>query len=104
MPNIQFNYLSRDGANYKQYGFAIFPNTNNLSVEECTSIIYFKLISNEFFVPQDWGLPRLLHHSYDPEIDHEWHEFKGFELTKELSTDHRDIEFFFSTIKKANKI
>jgi hypothetical protein len=104
MPNIQLNYLYRDGANYKQYGFAIFPNTNKLTVQECTVKIYSKLISNEFFVTQHWDLPPLQHFRYDPEIDHEWHEFESFELTNQLSTDQRDIEFFLSTIKKGNKI
>jgi len=100
MPNIRFNYLYRDGANYKQFGFVTFQNDHEISIEEATAKIYPKLISNEFFVPQDWGLPRLHFHPYDPEIDHEWHEFESFEFTKDQATDGREIGEFLEIIVK----
>jgi hypothetical protein len=63
-----------------------------------------KLISSEFFVPQDWSLPRLHHHPYDPEIDHEWHEFEDFEWTEEPITDDRDVRVFLEEIPKGYEI
>lgn len=104
MPNIQLNYLYRDGANYKQCGLVIFKNSSQISLEEATAKIYPKLISNEFFVPQDWGLPSLHFHPYDPEIDHEWHEFESFELTDDQATDGREIQNFLELIKKGYEI
>lgn len=48
MANIQFNYLYRDGANYKQFGFVIFKNISGISLEDATSKVRSKLISYEF--------------------------------------------------------
>lgn len=100
MPNIQLNYRYRDGANYKQFGFAIFKNLSGIPLEDATAKIHPKLISYEFFVPQDWGLPRLHFHPYDPEIDHEWHEFESFEFTDDQATDGREIGGFLEVIVK----
>jgi hypothetical protein len=100
MANIQFNYLYRDGANYKQFGFVIFKNISGISLEDATSKVRSKLISYEFFVPQDWGLPRLHFHTYDPEIDHEWHEFENWEVTNEPPTDPWDTLAFLNMIGK----
>lgn len=58
-----------------------------------------KLISNEFFVPQGWKLPRLQYHPYDPEIDHDYHEFESFEWTEENVTDGRKVEEFLEEIE-----
>jgi len=102
--NLKMNYLYRDGANYKQFGWVIFSNPSFLPPRKASQILRKKLISNEFFVPQDWGLQRLHHHPYDPEIDHEWHEFDGFELTDEEVTDKRDVIEFLERIKKGYEI
>ena len=53
-----------------------------------------KLISEEFFVPQDWGLPQLHTQPYDPAVDHEWHEFEEFENTDDPATDGLEIGEF----------
>lgn len=100
MPNIQLNYRYRDGANYKQIGFVIFKNDMEISIENATAKIYPKLISNEFFIPKDWGFPHLHFHPYDPEIDHEWNEFESFEFTDNQPTDEREIGEFLDVIVK----
>jgi len=102
--NLRLNYLYRDGANYKQFGAVIFPNPSFLSPSKASEMLREKLITNEFFVPQDWGLQRLHKHPYDPEIDHEWHEFDGFEFTEEEATDKRDITEFLERIEKGYEI
>ena len=101
---IQFNYLYRDGANYKQFGNVIFKNQTRLAIEEAERLIREKLISTEFFVPQDWGLPPLQLYKYDPEIDHEWHEFENFKATENKPTDDRDFSDFLKEIQKGYEI
>ncbi|WP_339704521.1 hypothetical protein [Algoriphagus aquimarinus] len=104
MKNIQLNYLYRDADNYKEFGLVVFANITELTLEEATALLLPKLISEEFFVPDDWGLPRLHVSSYNPSVDHEWHEFEDFEETDESVTDEREIGEFLATIKKGTEI
>ncbi|MGY6742913.1 MAG: hypothetical protein ACXIUQ_09280 [Cecembia sp.] len=98
--NLKLNYLYRDGANYKQFGYVVFANPDFLTPRKASEQLRQKLISNEFFVPQDWKLPRLQYHPYDPEIDHDYHEFECFEWTAEEVTDGRKVEEFLEEIEK----
>jgi hypothetical protein len=89
--NLKFNYMYRDGANYKQFGSVVFNNSSGLSIDEVSEGIRKKLISEEFFVPKEWGIPTLYAAPYNPEYDHEWHEFEGLEETIEAPSHPRDI-------------
>lgn len=97
--NLKLNYLYRDGANYKQFGYVVFANPDFLTPRRASEQLRQKLISNEFFVPQGWKLPRLQYHPYDPEIDHDYHEFESFEWTEENVTDGRKVEEFLEEIE-----
>lgn len=99
-PNLKLNYRYRDAGNYKQFGYIIFSNVSKLSIGEATIQILEKLIDNEFFIPQEWDLPRLHFHSFDPELDHEFHEFENWEETFEQATDTRDVKVFLEEIDK----
>ncbi|UJP66705.1 ferritin family protein [Mongoliitalea daihaiensis] len=59
-----------------------------------------KLISNEYFVHKDWGLPKLHYHEYHSEIDHDYHEFESFEWMGKGFTDSRNMEEFLKGIEK----
>ncbi|OOG73804.1 hypothetical protein [Algoriphagus sp. A40] len=100
MKNIRLNYRYRDAHNYKEFGSVVFVNPTGMSVKVATALLRKKLISEEFFVPQDWGLPRLHARPYDPEADHEWHEFEEFENTDEAATDRREIVEFLEGVVK----
>ncbi|TNF45065.1 MAG: hypothetical protein EP311_00030 [Cytophagales bacterium] len=97
--NLKLNYRYRDAGNYKQFGSVIFENPSRLSIEEATKLIQEKLISSEFFVPIDWNLPTLYFHSYDPELDHDYHEFESWEETYEQANDPRDVRDFLNGIQ-----
>jgi hypothetical protein len=43
-------------------------------------------------------------HPYNPEIDHEWHEFESFEETSNAPSDNRDISEFLKKIEKGYEI
>ena len=104
MKNIQLNYRYRDADNYKQFGAVVFSNPRGMSVEEATALLLPKLISEEFFIPDDWGLPRLHASPYNPEVDHEWHEFEEFEETEEDITDGREIREFLDSVVKSYEL
>ncbi len=86
MPNIKFNYLYRDSANYKKFGFVIFANLNNMDLVELDALIRSKLIDETFFYSYEWHLPKLFPDTFDPYIDPTWHEFESVEYTSEPST------------------
>jgi hypothetical protein len=98
-PNLKLNYRYRDAGNYKQFGSVVFSNSSNLSLDEATKLIQEKLISSEFFVPKEWKLPSLHLHPYDPELDHEYHEFESWELTDDTPTDKREASVFLKEIQ-----
>lgn len=104
MKNIQLNYRYRDADNYKQFGAVVFSNPRGVTVEEASALLIPKLISQEFFVPDDWGLPRLHAAPYNPAVDHEWHEFEDFEETEESFTDEREIGEFLEWVVKGYEV
>jgi hypothetical protein len=76
--NIRFHYLHRDSGNYKTFGFQDFSNPNKLSLEEVRSRITQKLISGEFFYPEESGIEKFeFHRNCD---DYSWYEFDFLEF------------------------
>ena len=104
MKNIQLNYSYRDAHNYKQFGNVVFSNPTGVTVEEATVLLLPKLISEEFFVPDEWELPRLHADPYNPAVDHAWHEFEEFEETDESITDEREIGEFLRGVEKGYEV
>ncbi|MGR3811182.1 hypothetical protein [Jiulongibacter sp. NS-SX5] len=84
-PNLKFEYLYLDGANWKTWGEIVIDNRNSLSVEEATQKIRSLLIDGEFFNPDHCGIKRFQNLSFDPSIDHEWYEFHQLIETEEKS-------------------
>jgi len=99
MPNIQFNYLYRDGGNYKKSGFAIFANPDNIALLELEALIRSKLIDHEWFYVDQWKLPDLHFDTWDNELDHTFHEFESIEYTEEAITSKITLAEFTGLIK-----
>ena len=102
MPNIQFNYLYRDSANYKKYGFEIFTNPDNADLADLETFIRTKLIWREWFYTEEWHLPELFLESFDYKIDPTWHEFESIEYTGDPPTQPISITQFKQLIEKTN--
>jgi hypothetical protein len=47
MPNIKFSYLYRDGSNYKNFGFVIFNDSQNIALPEVGTLIISNLIDGQ---------------------------------------------------------
>ncbi len=101
--NIQFNYLYRDGANYKVFGYEVFSNPNSLSLEFVENEIRKSLIDGEFFDPSYWKVRRLKHDDWILEIDHTWNEFESLEFSEETPTINIAIDEFLEMISKIPK-
>ncbi len=98
MPNIQFNYMYRDGANYKNHDEVIFSNPDGLSLEFVDATIRGQLIDGEWFYVERWKMKDLHFPKWDGDIDVLWHEFKSTEYTDEEATDTRTIAEFLKHI------
>lgn len=85
MPNIKFNYLYRDSANYKKYGSIVFANPANIDLLELETLIRSKLIDDTWFYADEWAIPELFPDTFDWKIDPAWHEFSSVEHTDEES-------------------
>jgi len=73
--NICFEYLYRDGANYKNWGEVILKPTEGLDLIDADSQIRRALIDGEHFVAEQANIPTLYFLKWDQSIDHGWHEY-----------------------------
>jgi len=65
--NSKFNYLYRDGANYKVWGYEVFSNPELLTRESIERGIRSLLIDGEFFDRNLWRVKRLKQNDWIPE-------------------------------------
>lgn len=96
--NIKFTYLYRDGANYKQWGEAVFTNDNCIDFQVVRDRIIARLIDNEWFDAEKWKLPDLHFSNWDGAIDVPMHELDAIEETTESATQG-DIAKFLELIE-----
>lgn len=101
--NIKFNYLYRDGGNYKVWGSEIFSNPDSFHLGMIEKRIRESLIDGEFFDPKYWKVKRLKHDDWVPELDHTWNEFDSVEITVEAPTVDYSITKFLDEITHAPK-
>ncbi|WP_413670619.1 hypothetical protein ACEN9X_12165 [Mucilaginibacter sp. Mucisp86] len=97
--NIKFNYLYRDGANYKNLKSIIFNNPENITLSTVQNLIQAKLMGGEYFYANDWQVPDLHFSTWDNELDHTFHEFESVEYTDELADEGADIALFINILQ-----
>lgn len=87
--NIQFEYLYRDGANYKAWGTIVFSNPDELSVSEIDERLRRAFNSDSQFVASQVEIPEVFLYK-DGNLtsdDHCFHEYDHVELTDDAITD-----------------
>jgi hypothetical protein len=107
LSNIKFNYLYRDGANYKSWGEVVFANPENLSLDEVNKTLASALLSGELFIANQISIPEkffFLNGKFT-QYDHCYHEFDCLEVSEESPTDSlgRLIIVFLNEVKSAAK-
>jgi len=105
--NVKFNYLYRDGGNFKSWGEVIFSNLENLPVNEIEAKLINAFLPDNQFIASQIDIPEkfLLLDGKFTKYDHCYHEFDCVEICQENSTDvlDRSISDFLENIEMASK-
>jgi len=103
MNNIKFNYLYRDGANFKAWNDVVFKNPEQLSLEEIEKRLIDSFLPDKLFVAHQIYIPEkfLFVNGKITKFDHCYHEFDNVEICKENPTDNlnRSITDFLKTVE-----
>lgn len=107
MANIKFNYLYRDGANYKSWGEVIFTNHEELHIKEVETKLMEAFLQEKLFIASQISIPEkflYLHGEYTKD-DHCYHEFDTVEVSEETATDTlgRNVVDFLRDVTLASK-
>lgn len=108
MSNITFNYLYRDGSNYKKWAEVVFSNVDGLPAELITRQLRESFLEDGLFIAHQVRIPEVfLAQEYSlTEDDHCFHEFADAEVTPDAPNDTygRSIrEFVVEVAREANK-
>lgn len=107
MNNIRFNYLYRDGSNYKSWGEVIFSNPENLIVSKIETKLLDAFLEDEQFIASQISIPEkfLFINGKFTKYDHCYHEFDCIEICEENSTDSltRSITDFLRDVETASE-
>lgn len=107
MNNIKFNYLYRDGGNFKSWEEVIFSNPENLTVHEIETKLLNAFLSGKQFIASQISVPEkfLFEKGKFTKNDHCFHEFDCVEICQENSTDVllRSITDFLKAVEMASK-
>lgn len=104
--NLHFEYLYRDGGNFKNWGYVIFSNKQNIPIVIVSEKIIELLDEGLYFKVDDLNIPDLHFNEFNQSIDHTWHEFYGCSATNDSITDcnQRDIQTIIDRLFELNKI
>ncbi len=115
MKNTAFNYMYRDGSNFKKRGVAIFAD---LPTEELERRLIAALSEGLYFIAHQVRVPEVF--LWDPELDygeeypeelietgrykindmdHVWHEFTDLKPTNWKPTDTRTLREFIADLE-----
>ncbi len=107
MNNVKFNYLYRDGSNYKSWGEVIFLNYENLSVSEVEERLLNSFLPDKQFIATQIFVPEkfLFTGGNFTDNDHCYHEFDCIEASEEGPTDAlgRSITDFLRDIETTSR-
>jgi hypothetical protein len=96
--NVSFEYLYRDGANYKNWGEVVFKSISGLDLNELERQIVDGLIDGQNFIAERVAVPTLYFSNHDASVDHSWHEFVGMSWTNKSPTQSNSIEQFIARL------
>ena len=107
MDNVKFNYLYRDGANYKSWGEVAFANPNQLTLEEIETRLIESFLPDKLFIASQISIPEkfLFVDGKFTKFDHCYHKFDSVEICEENPTDDldRSITDFLKVVEQASR-
>ena len=95
--NTRFEYMYRDGGNYKQFNEVVIKG--EFSLEQLRPHLY----NGDFFVPSEVGLEDLQEYPYQ-DYDHVWHELDSAEPTEDEPTVEISAEEIVSRFSAAGAV
>jgi hypothetical protein len=107
MSNIRFQYLYRDGSNYKRWGDVVFSNVDDLSAESILQSLRKSFSGDGLFIAHQIRIPEVfLAGEYTlNEDDHCFHEFADVEMVSDAPNDAsgRSISEFMAEVAAESK-
>lgn len=107
MNNIRFNYLYRDGSNYKSWGEVIFLNPEDLAINDIEAKLLTAFLPDKQFIASLIAIPEkfLFANGQFTKYDHCYHEFDCVEICQENPTDNleRSITDFLKNVELVSK-
>ena len=106
MDNIKFNYLYRDGSNYKKWADVVFFNPDHMQLNVASDAIRNVLWAEDLFVAHQIRVPEafLFAKGDISSDDHCFHEFYGVEASDQSPTDkygRTASEFIAEVVREA---
>jgi hypothetical protein len=102
MSNVEFNYLYRDGGNYKKFRRVVFSNPGQIACGAIEAALTEAFLEDDLFIADQVRLPDVFlfangNLSFD---DHCYHEFDAVRTTDKEPTDAylRTISEFLSEV------
>lgn len=108
MANMSFNYLYRDGSNFKKWSGVVFSNPDGMTPEIVTSKLRSAWGEDGLFIAHQVRVPDVfLYGDGDANADdHCFHEFENLTPTSEIPNDpfHRSIRRFIAEVQKKERL
>jgi hypothetical protein len=105
--NILFEYLYRDGSNYKDWGTIVFSNPNQLSISEIDERLRRAFNGDSLFIAGQIEVPEIFLYKDGnlTSADHCFHEYDHVELTDDAVTDvkERTMSDFLAQVEVASQ-
>ena len=105
--NIKFNYLYRDGANFKSWNDVVFANPEKLTLGEIRTRLIASFLPDRLFIAHQISISEnfLFSNGKFTNYDHCYHEFDNVEFCQEYPTDrlNRSITDFVKDVEIASK-
>ena len=107
MNNIRFQYLYRDGSNYKKWSEVVFSNPDNCRAERIAKQLNESLLADGLFIAHQVRVPEVFLATEDQltEDDHCFHEFAEVTETTEPPSDlhRRSIGEFLTEVVRESR-
>lgn len=104
--NIEFHYMYRDGANYKNGARVVLHNPLNRSLAEVEARVKAALDEGEYFIAEQTGvLESAAFYAEGGKVttdDHCWHEFTGVFTTAEQPSGSLTVDQLLEALEKAS--
>jgi hypothetical protein len=103
---IRFNYLYRDGSNFKSWGELLFSNPDKLDIENISKRLHAAFEQEAFFIAHQIQVPEMFLYNEGNinNADHCFHEFHSVEKIESSNNETHELTIlqFIELIEKVS--